>query len=176
MWVLKPIWAYVNAKYGSCMPGNRSKIFNVKVIHNPSNCEPLSKIGRLLTWKLFQKLESAVHWSDGYIMLIGLSLWTCWFFIFWWSLLRIVCYTAVFSVVTQRSSPLRSVAWRRPWVETAVCQHPGDTALHMRYVLVRPWVDLRVPIAVKFAIIGVGERNYWRYLLNFTSNGVVSSK
>ena len=132
MWVLKPIWAYGNAKYGSRMPRNRSKIFNVKVIHNPCNCEPLSKIGRLLTWKLFQELEFAVHWSDGYIMLIGFSLWTWWYFIFWWSLIRIVCYTAVFSVVTQRSSPLRSVAWRRPWVETAVCQHPGDMALHMR--------------------------------------------
>ena len=109
MWVLKPIWAYVNAKYGSCMPGNRSKIFNVKVIHNPCNCEPLSKLGRLLTWTLFQELESAVHWSDGYIMLIGLSLCTCWCFIFWWSLIRIVCYTAVFSVVTQRSLVGRSV-------------------------------------------------------------------
>ena len=52
----------------------------------PCNCEPLSKIGWLLTWKLFQELESAVHWSDGYTMLIGLSLWTCWYFIFWWSL------------------------------------------------------------------------------------------
>ena len=102
LWVLKPIWAYANAKYGSCMPRNRSKIFNVKVIHNRCNCEPLSKIGRLLTWKLFQELESAVHWSDGYIMLIGFSLWTWWYFIFWWSLIRIVCYTAVFSVVTQR--------------------------------------------------------------------------
>ena len=40
----------------------------------PCNCEPLSKIGWLLTWKLFQELESAVHWSDGYTMLIGLSL------------------------------------------------------------------------------------------------------
>ena len=109
MWVLKPIWAYANAKYGSCMPRNGSKIFNVKVIHNPCNCEPLSKIGRLLTWKLFQELESAVHWSDGYIMLIGFSLWTWWYFIFWWSLIRIVWYTAVFSVVTQSSCLLRSV-------------------------------------------------------------------
>ena len=43
---------------------------------------------RLLTWKLFHGLGSAVHWSDGYIMLIGLSLWTCWYLIFWWSLIR----------------------------------------------------------------------------------------
>ena len=50
--------------------------FQCESNHNPCNCEPLSKIGRLLTWKLFQELESAVHWSDGYIMLIGFSLWT----------------------------------------------------------------------------------------------------
>ena len=31
-----PPWAYVNAKYGSRMPRNRSTISNVKVIHYPS--------------------------------------------------------------------------------------------------------------------------------------------
>ena len=66
----------VNAKYGSRMPRNHSTILNVKIVHYPCNCEHLSKIGRLLTWKLFQELDSAVHWSGGYIMLIGLSLWT----------------------------------------------------------------------------------------------------
>ena len=54
-----------NAKYGSRMPGNRRAIFNVKVIHYPCNCEPLSKIGRLslisIELNLFQELESSVH-------------------------------------------------------------------------------------------------------------------
>ena len=54
-----------NAKYGSRMPRNRSTIFNVKVIHYPYNCEPLSKIGRLslisIELNLFQELESVVH-------------------------------------------------------------------------------------------------------------------
>ena len=54
-----------NAKYGSRMPRNRSTIFNVKVIHYPYNCEPLSKIGRLslisIELNLFQGLESVVH-------------------------------------------------------------------------------------------------------------------
>ena len=53
----------MNAKYGSQMPRNRSTIFNVKVIHYPCNCEPLSKIGRLslIDLNLFQDLESVVH-------------------------------------------------------------------------------------------------------------------
>ena len=54
-----------NAKYGSRMPRNRNTIFNVKVIHYPCNCEPLSKIGRLslisIELNLFQELESVVH-------------------------------------------------------------------------------------------------------------------
>ena len=54
-----------NAKYGSRMPRNRSTIFNVKVIHYPYNCEPLSKIGRLslisIELNLFQEIESVVH-------------------------------------------------------------------------------------------------------------------
>ena len=58
---------------GSRMPRNRSTIFNVKVIHYPCKCEPLSKIGGLslisIELKLSQELESAVHWSDGYTML-----------------------------------------------------------------------------------------------------------
>ena len=37
---------------------------------------------------LFQELESVIHWPDGYTMLIGLSPWTCWYSIFWWSLIR----------------------------------------------------------------------------------------
>ena len=37
---------------------------------------------------LFQEIESVIHWSDGYTMLIGLSPWTCWYSIFWWSLIR----------------------------------------------------------------------------------------
>ena len=88
MWVLKPIWAYVNTKCGSRMPRNRS----VKAIHYPSNCKPLSEIEQ----NLFQELGSAVYWSDGYTMLIGYHL------------------------------------EGRPWVEIAVCQHPGDMALRMR--------------------------------------------
>ena len=47
------------------MPRNRSTIFNVKVIHYPYNCEPLSKIGRLslisIELNLFQEIESVVH-------------------------------------------------------------------------------------------------------------------
>ena len=47
------------------MRRNRSTIFNVKVIHYPYNCEPLSKIGRLslisIELNLFQELESVVH-------------------------------------------------------------------------------------------------------------------
>ena len=54
-----------NVKYGSRMPRNRITIFNVKVIHYPCNCEPLSKIGRLslisIELNLFQELESVVH-------------------------------------------------------------------------------------------------------------------
>ena len=91
MWVLKPIWTYVNAKYVSRMPRNRSTILTVKVIHHSCNCKPFIKIGRLslinIELNLFQGIESAVHWSDGYTMLIGLSLWTCWYFRFWWSLI-----------------------------------------------------------------------------------------
>ena len=55
------------------MPRNRSTILNVKVIHYPTNCKPLSKSGRLylinIELNLFQELVSTVHWSDGYIML-----------------------------------------------------------------------------------------------------------
>ena len=50
------------------MPRNRSTILNVKVIHQPCNSKPFSKIGRLslinIELNLFQELESAVHWSD----------------------------------------------------------------------------------------------------------------
>ena len=72
MWVLKPIWAYVNAKCDSRMPRNRSTILNVKSIHYPNNWKPLSEIEQ----NLFQELGSAVYWSDGYTMLIDLSLCT----------------------------------------------------------------------------------------------------
>ena len=60
----------VYAKYGSRMPRNRSTIFNVKVIHYPCKCEPLSKIGRLslinIELKLFQDCQrflgqTAIH-------------------------------------------------------------------------------------------------------------------
>ena len=81
MWVLKPIWAYVNAKCGSRMPGNRSTILNVKAIHCPSNCKPLSEIEQ----NLFQEPGSTVYWSDGYTMLIVFSLCT---FKYWRSLRR----------------------------------------------------------------------------------------
>ena len=54
-----------NAKYGSRMPRNRNTIFNVKVIHYPYHCEPLSKIARLslisIELNLFQEIESVVH-------------------------------------------------------------------------------------------------------------------
>ena len=51
--------------------------------HQPCNRKPLGEIGRLslinIELNLFQELESAVHWSDGYTMLISLSLLTCWY-------------------------------------------------------------------------------------------------
>ena len=51
----------VYAKYGSHMPRNRRTILNVKVIHYPCKCEPLSKIGRLslinIELKLFQDCQ-----------------------------------------------------------------------------------------------------------------------
>ena len=50
------------------MPRNRSTILNVKAIHYPCNCKPLSKIAGLSLinneLNLFQELETAVHWSD----------------------------------------------------------------------------------------------------------------
>ena len=40
----------------------------MKVIHQPCNSKPFSKIGRLslinIELNLFQELDSAVHWSD----------------------------------------------------------------------------------------------------------------
>ena len=43
------------------MPRNRRTILNVKVIHYPCKCEPLSKIGRLslisIEFKLFQDCQ-----------------------------------------------------------------------------------------------------------------------
>ena len=92
MWVPKPIWAYVNAKYGSRMRRNRSTIFNVKVIHYPCKCELLSKIGRLslisIELKLFQDCQRFIGQMAIPCCFIGLSLWTNWNFIFWWSLIR----------------------------------------------------------------------------------------
>ena len=40
----------------------------MKLAHEECECRPL-------TLNLFQGLESAVHWSGGYTMLMGLSLW-----------------------------------------------------------------------------------------------------
>ena len=81
-----------NAKYDSRMPRNRSTIFNVKVIHYPCKCEPLSKIGRLslinIELKLFQDCQRFLGQTAIPCCFFGLSLWTYRYFIFWWSLIR----------------------------------------------------------------------------------------
>ena len=156
MWVLKPIWTYVNAKYVSRMPRNRSTISNVKVIHHPCNCKPFNKIGRLslinIELNLFQGLESAVHWSDGYTMLIGLSLWTCWYFIFWWSLIR---------MPLGRDSCLPTPGWYG-FAHTWVRYWPGRGLVYVCQLLL--------------SLLWSAQENATRYLLTFSSNGVVPSK
>ena len=82
MWVLKPIWAY----------RNRRTILNVKVIHYPFKCEPLSKIGRLsfinIELKPFQECQRFIGQTAIPCCFLGLSFWTYRHFIFWWSLIR----------------------------------------------------------------------------------------
>ena len=101
MWVLKPTVSLCERKIWFAHAQESKHDLKCESNPLPFNCEPLSKIGRLLKWKLFQEPEPAVHWSDGYFLrekprgrgwaisvLIGLSLWTCWYIIFWWSLIR----------------------------------------------------------------------------------------
>ena len=110
---------------------------------------------------LIQELESVIHWPDGYTdMLIGLSPWTCWYSIFWWSLTRTPLgrETCVCHIIHPSAY---GFAQNSSGVEIAVCQRPGGMALRMRQKLARPWVDVRVPIAVTFAITQIDT--FWPF-------------
>ena len=80
---------------------------------------------------LFQELEFVIHWPDGYTMLIGLSPWTGWYSIFWWSLITTPLgrETGVWHILKPSAY---GFAQKSSGVEIAVCQRPGDMALRMR--------------------------------------------
>ena len=150
MWAETHMGLNVYAKYGSRMPRNRRTILNVKVIHYPCKCEPLSKIGRLslinIELKLFQDCQRFIGQTAHHA--ICLSLWTYWYFIFWWSLIRTPlgrdsCLpTPSLSIWRFCGKGGKNLLSRNPLgrPDTQDRQRPGDMALRMRYVLARPWV------------------------------------
>ena len=68
MWVLKPTVSLRERKIWFAHAQESKHDLKCESNPLPFNCEPLSKIGRLLKWKLFQEPESTVHWSDGYFL------------------------------------------------------------------------------------------------------------
>ena len=118
---------------------------------------------------LFRELESAVHWPDGYTMMIGLSPWTGWYSIFWRPLITTplgretgVCHILNPSAYgfAQKSSGIEITVcqrWPTPgWYGFAHALETGQavgwcTCANCRYVCY----------------------NATRYLLTFSTNGVV---
>ena len=58
----------MNCERKICFAHARESNHDLKCVHQPCNCKPFSKIGRLslfnIELNLFQERKSAVHWSD----------------------------------------------------------------------------------------------------------------
>ena len=58
----------MNCERKICFAHAQESKHDLKCVHQPCNCKPFSKIGRLslfnIELNLFQERKSAVHWSD----------------------------------------------------------------------------------------------------------------